>query len=92
MNERLREVLGASAGAVEFVCECSNEDCIETIPLDLATYEDIRSNLNLFVITPGHELLHIERVVDQNERYLLVEKTAGADFALETDLRTRGDG
>jgi Flp pilus assembly pilin Flp len=35
VNERLRETVGSFEERLEFVCECSNEDCIETIGVTL---------------------------------------------------------
>jgi hypothetical protein len=89
VNERLRETVGAFKGPLEFLCECSKEDCIETVGLDLEEYERIRSHPNLFVVASGHELPEVERVVDQGEGYLLVEKTVAAEVVIEADPRSR---
>jgi hypothetical protein len=91
VNERVNEVADDSAVRAEYVCECSREDCIETIELDREEYEGIRSSPNLFVITPGHEVAELDRVVTENDRFTLVEKKNGADFAVETDPRSRGE-
>ena len=69
VNERVLESVGSLEGPLEFLCECSNEDCIETVAL----------HPNLFVVTAGHEIPEVERVIDQGEGYVLVEKTVGAD-------------
>jgi hypothetical protein len=89
VNERLREVLDASTGPTEFLCECSNEDCIETVPLEPVEYERIRANPNSFLVAPGHELIEIERVTWQSDRYFLVEKTVATDYVVRTDPRSR---
>jgi hypothetical protein len=34
VNERLREMIGDSEAPTEFLCECSNADCSETIALE----------------------------------------------------------
>lgn len=91
VNERLREVLDESTGPTEFVCECSSADCTDTVPLDLAEYERIRANSNRFLVAPGHELLETERVVWESDRYFLVEKVLGADYAVRTDPRARAE-
>jgi hypothetical protein len=90
VNERLRETLDVSVGAMEFLCECSDTDCTETISLDIAEYELVRSRSNQFVLTPGHEIPEIDRVVSNGDRYFLVEKIQGADYAERTDPRQRG--
>ena len=90
VNERLAEVVEAwDGGTTDFLCECSVVDCKATIPLDLQKYERIRSSSNLFVISLGHDIPQIERVVESNGGYALVEKTDGADLAVETDPRKR---
>jgi hypothetical protein len=89
VNERLRETVGSFEGPLEFLCECSMEDCIETVGLGLDEYERIRSHPNLFVVTPGHELPEVERVVDNGEGYLLVEKTVASEAVVKADPRAR---
>ncbi len=90
VNERIREVLDSADGyPVDFMCECSQTDCTETISLDRDEYEDVRSKGNRFVLVPGHEILDVEQVVEDNGRFRLVEKTVEADFAARTDPRSR---
>ncbi|MGH3024286.1 MAG: hypothetical protein ACRDNI_11565 [Gaiellaceae bacterium] len=80
VNERLREVSDPSARLTEYLCECSDVECRETIELDLVDYDAIRARPNAFLIAPGHEKLEVERVVeDENDRYMLVEKVALID-------------
>jgi hypothetical protein len=91
VNERVSEL--AEAGRIDpiaFLCECSRMDCDEMIELDRAEYEGIRSSSNLFVIALGHETPEVERIVEGNHRFALVEKTNGAQLAVDTDPRTRG--
>jgi hypothetical protein len=90
VNERLRETVGSFDGPLEFVCECSNEDCIETVGVALEAYEDVRAHANLFIVASGHELLEVECVVDQGPGYLLVEKIVAADAVIKADPRSRG--
>jgi hypothetical protein len=89
VNERLRETIGAFEGPLEFLCECSQEDCIETVGLALEEYERTRSHSNHFVVVAGHERIELERVVDQGQGYLLVEKTVGADAVVKADPRSQ---
>jgi hypothetical protein len=90
VNERIRETVGAVGTVAEFLCECSNEDCIESVMLDLKDYERIRSDANLFVVVPGHERLEVDRVVDQGHGYVLVQKTAEVASVIATDPRSPG--
>jgi hypothetical protein len=90
VNERLAEVADAhSTVPTEFCCECSLIDCDQMIELERSEYEGIRSFSNLFVIAPGHETPEVERNVEENGRFTLVEKTIGAQLAIDTDPRKR---
>jgi hypothetical protein len=92
VNERLRE-LGESfslvSEAAEFVCECANAACAERIRLTLPEYEHVRSNATWFVLVPGHEEPDYERVVEQRDGYVIVEKLPGgpAGLAIKDDPR-----
>jgi hypothetical protein len=92
VNERLREMLDESVDTTEFLCECSQTDCTETVELGLPEYERVRSKGNQFVIRPGHEITEIETVTWESDRYFLVQKIDGADYAEQTDPRSRAEG
>jgi hypothetical protein len=90
VNERLAEVAQTEDGTNDFLCECSRPECKETIRLTPNEYEGVRSHPNLFVITPGHEVTEVDRVVGTTGVYTLVEKKPnGAKLAIETDPRER---
>jgi hypothetical protein len=91
VNERLGELAEASVDRqAEFVCECSRADCATSIALDRDEYETVRSSPTLFVIAPGHETPG-EAVVEENDRFGLVEKTnhPQIEIAVSTDPRSR---
>jgi hypothetical protein len=73
VNERIEEVAGDAAG-IEFLCECADTDCIETLTLSIGEYEAIRSSSTRFPIMSGHDRPEFERVVEENGRYAVVEK------------------
>lgn len=90
VNERVHEIGELwRDGRMEFLCECSQMDCAETITLAEKEYERVRSSSNLFIVVPGHELPEIEQVTERHDGYVLVEKINGAEFAVRTDPRTR---
>ena len=89
VNERLREVLDGSTAMPEFLCECSNTDCTETVPLDLPAYESIRASSTHFLVASGHELPQIERVVAESDGHCIVEKIVGSEYAARNDPRSR---
>ena len=64
-----------------FVCECGDRACSEAIEVTLTEYETARSRPTLFLVAPGHETTEFEHVVEQNERFAVVEK-AGAGEAI----------
>jgi hypothetical protein len=59
-----------------FVCECGDPECEATIRLELAAYESIRQDAQLFFLVPGHEELEAEDVVDEGAGYVVVRKHA----------------
>jgi hypothetical protein len=71
VNERIDYF--AEGATNEFVCECSNTECISTVELTVAEYERVRSNHTWFVIKPDHDVARIERVVSRDDGFAVVE-------------------
>jgi CO dehydrogenase/acetyl-CoA synthase alpha subunit len=62
----------------------------ETIPLTLAEYEAVRRTATHFLVRPGHDVPEIERIVDEMDRYVVVEKLDVAGYvATKLDPRSR---
>ncbi len=90
VNERLLELAdGSRDGSMQFVCECSLEDCTDTLTMNHEQYEAVRAHSTFFVVTNGHEILQVEKVIDQNDGYTIVQKVTASDYAIETDPRRR---
>jgi hypothetical protein len=92
VNERVRELnerFGLDHDLVDFVCECARLDCSERIRLTVPEYERLRDSPIRFAIVLGHDQPEIESVVEENERFAVVEKHAGgpAELAAEEDPR-----
>ena len=91
VNERIEDVGTALAPddvPMEFLCECDDRDCVEKVSATPAEYEAIRAVATHFVVLPGHEDPGVERVVQQTERFLVVEKEGqAAHEAEESDPR-----
>jgi len=67
-------------------CECGMLACDQRVMMTAAEYEQARARSTTFIVKPGHELLEIERVVETNERWVLVEKLGeAAAVAVRTD-------
>jgi hypothetical protein len=58
----------------EFVCECSDSTCVEQLLLTRTEYADVRGHPTRFFVVAGHEREELERVVEQNDRFLVVQK------------------
>lgn len=80
-NERLEQsCLGLGAIDHErffFICECGDRVCGGLLQLSLAEYEAIREHAARFAISPNHENPEVERVVQQNGRFAVVETVTG---------------
>jgi hypothetical protein len=76
VNERIAESADRfNARDAEFVCECADPECAERVPATLDQYEDVRADGTHFLLTPGHELPEVERVVERpHRRSVVVEK------------------
>jgi hypothetical protein len=92
INERVREIAsehGTDIHLYEFYCECSNTDCTLRVELGLPDYERVRAHGNRFLIAPGHNLPEIERIVERNDAWWLIEKEGEAgELAEKLDPRS----
>ena len=77
------------SGLLTFVCECGRLGCNQLIQLSRAEYEVLRSNPRRFAVVEGHEIAEVEHVVEQTERYVVVEKAGDpeAEIVEHTDPR-----
>ena len=90
VNEQVRTVsgqFGTQAEETAFVCECSNDGCVQRIRVPGDVYERVRQNPRRFLLVPGHEN-EFERIVERANGYLIVEKEGDAGrIAANTDPR-----
>ncbi len=95
VNERLQglaEAFEFIAQTASFTCECADVSCTKQISLTLPEYEALRADPNQFAVLPGHVVSDVERVVSENERFVVVSKIGeGANVAVSLDPRS-GDG
>jgi hypothetical protein len=88
VNERVGDVAAAWYGEderLDFVCECSLDECSDRVRLRMAEYSRVRSSPYWFVLLPEHLVPEIEREVERIGDYVVVEKLgAGRDVAEET--------
>jgi hypothetical protein len=58
----------------QFVCECSDPSCVEKVSLTHREYADVRDHPTRFFVVPGHEVLIVDRVVDEQPSFTVVQK------------------
>jgi hypothetical protein len=90
VNERISEVTdGPAADRFQFLCECSDPACTERIELTRVEYEAVRADPQGFVVARGHVSPEVERVVEREERHVIVRKQGLAGrIAVRLDPRT----
>lgn len=97
VNERMRQIEAdlRARGVVEprdldeYFCECGIDNCMEKIHLSADEYEDVRSSPVRFAVLRDHVIPDVERVVEDRERFVTVEKLAGEQaLARHTDPRS----
>ncbi len=90
VNERIDElaVTLEMHDKVEILCECGHKDCTERIVLSQAEYDHLRAVPTHFAVLAGHDIPAVERVVERNERFIVVEKFGeSAVAAIKLDPR-----
>jgi hypothetical protein len=65
-------------GPIEFVCECSRPGCWQSVELTREEYEAVRAHSDRFLLLPGHEVEGVDRVLEEHERYVVVESSGMA--------------
>lgn len=75
VNEGILEASARlEAEETEFICECGDSTCTEHVRVSLEEYERVREHATRFVVRPGHVKGPIERVVEQEPHYTVIEK------------------
>lgn len=92
VNERIQDLneqfAAASSAGATWICECADPECSEKMELTLAEYEHLRAHPNRFAVVPGHVYEEVERIVEEHEAYVVVEKLGpGAAYAVGHDPR-----
>jgi hypothetical protein len=92
VNERVAEIDRAhgipQTELASFLCECAETTCLARVALPIAEYERIRASATWFVLLPGHEQPEFERVVEQADGYVVVQKHGeAAEVARDRDPR-----
>ena len=74
-NERVVRRLEAHRweGEAAIVCECTDPSCVEHLDVTRAEWQRVHGHGAWFFVRPGHEEPSSERVVEADERFLVVE-------------------
>jgi hypothetical protein len=89
LNESIR-LVAESSEHMEFLCECADLNCTETLHLTVSEYEHVRRSPVRFPIARGHDFPQVEHVVEEHDRYSVVQKKGvAADEAARLDPRSR---
>jgi len=87
LNQAFDEAVGIGG---EWVCECADANCAVIVNAQLYEYEAVRRSPRTFAVFPGHVFPEVERIVEENERFVIVEKVgAAAEVAEAADSRSR---
>jgi hypothetical protein len=93
VNERI-DALAQGFGLEDeltILCECASDQCSERITMTEAEYKSLRRIPTHFAVLPGHEIPEVERIVEKNGRYVVVEKFGeSAIAAIKLDPRRGG--
>jgi hypothetical protein len=90
VNEEIRRLSQSWDDSMTWVmiCECGDQQCFETIALTLTAYEAVRRFPTHFVVVPGHQLAGLDRAIEEQDDYLVIEKIGvGAATAIRSDPR-----
>jgi hypothetical protein len=95
-NERLKKFNEDWFGTVlprgGWICECANDTCLQHIEMTSSEYEAVRQDGAHFFVAPSDEHVwpDIERVIERNDGYWVVEKTGHTrDMTRSTDPRSK---
>ena len=90
VNERVNEMQDeGDPDVTDFLCECGNAECVETISLRAGEYEGVRADAKWFAVLPGHVVEDVERVVEKSDRFFVVQKNEEESAIAEiTDPRS----
>jgi hypothetical protein len=93
VNEKLRELNNAFSEVSKtyaIACECADVSCIETVQILMEEYIEVREDAQRFVVLKDHVYPELERVVAQNDGYVIVEKNADVSKITEAS-HARGE-
>ena len=92
VNERVNQLRPLTFSFREFVCECSDPSCSKSLFVAAGEYDAVRAHPTRFLVARGHDVRDVERVVFDNDRFLVVETTVETELLAESDPRSSAGG
>jgi hypothetical protein len=85
LNERLDLVRQGidNDERTEYFCECAQRTCASMVSLSPQQYEHVREAGNRFLVIPDHVVPDIERVLEEHDRYWIVEKLGVGSYVAD---------
>lgn len=89
--ENVAQGLGERDGdTIEVLCECGQPGCTSLLSLSIRDYDRVHDQRDRFIVAPGHMDPDLERVVEEADRYLVVDKFGEAEGTAEAEERREG--
>jgi hypothetical protein len=87
VNRQIEEgaQLHGVSSEMPFHCECAQTVCLEKIDLAARVYEPILAERYRFVVVPEHVQPEVERVVEEQDSFVVVEKIGEARDQIDLD-------
>jgi c-di-AMP phosphodiesterase-like protein len=79
INEAFEQIVGKPA----ITCECADLNCIGTVAIGRDEYADARADPRHFIVLRDHMYPDVERVVNESDGYVIVEKLGVAGRVAE---------
>lgn len=80
---KLEERLPGVSETMPAICECAHANCTTQIHISPDEYASVRRHPDRFIVAPGHEESSVEHVVEERDRYVVVEKEGVAAAAAD---------
>ena len=77
VNEKMleiNEVLGEASRTFTIACECADTTCVQILDLSPEQYSAVRADPRHFAVLPGHIYPEVEKLIEEFDGYVVVEK------------------
>jgi hypothetical protein len=89
--EHVAEDFGERGGdTIEVLCECGQPGCKSLLSLTIGDYDRVHGQRDRFVVARGHVDAELERVVEEADHYVVVDKFGQAEATAEEEERREG--